>query len=668
MLVIDELSVRVAGRLLLDQASAHIPTGAGVGLIGRTGSGKSSLFRTIVGEISPEHGSVQLSPRCRIGRLAQEAPDGPDSLLDVVLRADEERISLLAEAETAQDPHRIADIQTRLADIGAHSAPARAAEILAGLGFSAADQARPCSEFSGGWRMRVALAATLFAQPDLLLLDEPTNFLDLESTLWLQKQIAAYPHTVVVISHDRDLLDNAVDWILHLEGEALTLYRGGYTAFERQRRERQALDAKLARKQEDHRKRLTAFVERFRAKATKARQAQSRLKLLAKLEPVAAFVDDQVRPIVFPPPAKQLSPPIIALEGVSVGYEPDRPVLRRLNLRIDPDDRIALVGANGNGKSTLVKLLSNRLAAMSGRMTRADRLDVAYFAQHQLDELNPAGSAYDHVRKLMPDAPEAKVRARAGAIGFSGEAADTPSAKLSGGEKARLLLGLATNAGPHLIVLDEPTNHLDIDSRAALIEAINDYAGAVLLVSHDRYLIEACADRLWLVADGQVTQFDGDLDDYRRQVLTDRRDDKDGEQRPKAASRTDARRAAAQLRVELRAIAAPDRRYGKDRRTVERRDRVHRRLAGGRGTVCARSRQGRATFQGSRDCRERNRTRGGRLAGRQRRARSSDALRRAAFAAFDQERSAFFLAFGAALAPGASGARSIDTRRPAANR
>ena len=420
MLVIDELSVRLAGRLLIDQASAHVPTGARVGLIGRNGSGKSTLFRTIAGEIAPEHGSIGLSPRARIGRLSQEAPDGPESLIEIVLRADEERLRLLAEAETATDPHRIAEIQTRLADIGAHSAPARAAEILAGLGFSAADQARPCSEFSGGWRMRVALAATLFAQPDLLLLDEPTNFLDLESTLWLQKQIAAYPHTVVVISHDRDLLDNAVDWTLHLEAGALTLYRGGYSAFERQRRERQALDLKLAKKQEEQRKRLTAFVERFRAKATKARQAQSRLKLLAKLEPVAAVVANEVRPIVFPPPAKPLSPPIIALEGVSVGYEADRPVLRRLNLRIDPDDRIALVGANGNGKSTLVKLLSNRLAAMSGRMTRADRLDVAYFAQHQLDELNPDGSAYDHLRRLMPDAPEAKVRARAGAIGFSG--------------------------------------------------------------------------------------------------------------------------------------------------------------------------------------------------------------------------------------------------------
>jgi ATP-binding cassette subfamily F protein 3 len=551
MLVIDELSLRVAGRLLIDHASAHIPTGARVGLVGRNGSGKSTLFRAIAGEITAEHGSVQVSPRCRIGRLAQEAPGGPESLIEIVLRADDERISLMAEAETAQDPLRIAEIQTRLADIGAHAAPARAAEILAGLGFSAADQDRPCSEFSGGWRMRVALAAALFAQPDLLLLDEPTNFLDLEATLWLQKQIAVYPHTVVVISHDRDLLDNAVDWTLHLDAGALTLYRGGYSAFERQRRERQVLDAKLARKQEEQRARLTAFVDRFRAKASKARQAQSRLKLLAKLEPTAAAVADEVRPIVFPAPAKPLAPPIIALEGVAVGYEPDRPVLRRLNMRIDPDDRIALVGANGNGKSTLVKLLSGRLAPMSGRMNRADRLDVAYFAQHQLDELNPDGSAYDHLRRLMPDAPEAKVRARAGAIGFSADAADTPSAKLSGGEKARLLLGLATSAGPHLVVLDEPTNHLDIDSRAALIDAINDYAGAVILVSHDRYLIEACADRIWLVADGQVTPFDGDLDDYRKFVLSNGRDDKDRDRQPKGASRGEQRRAAAQLRIEL---------------------------------------------------------------------------------------------------------------------
>jgi ATP-binding cassette subfamily F protein 3 len=342
-----------------------------------------------------------------------------------------------------------------------------------------------------------------------------------------------------------------VDWILHLEAGKLTLYRGGYTSFERQRRERQALDLKLARKQENERRRLTAFVDRFRAKATKARQAQSRLKLLAKLEPIAAVVADDVRPIVLQEPERPLSPPIIALEGAAVGYDAERPVLRRLNLRIDPDDRIALVGANGNGKSTLVKLLSNRLPAMSGRMTRADRLAVGYFAQHQLDELDPDRSPYDHLRRLLPDAPEAKVRARAGAIGFSGAAADTPSGSLSGGEKARLLLGLATWAGPQLVVLDEPTNHLDIDSRGALIEAINAYSGAVILVSHDRYLIEACADRLWLVADGQVTPFEGDLDDYRRLVLAERRDDRQRETRAKTGGRAGQRRAAAQLRAEL---------------------------------------------------------------------------------------------------------------------
>src|SRR6266700_1143761 len=403
MLVIEELAVRVAGRLLIDGASAHIPAGARVGLVGRNGAGKTTLFRIIAGEIAPERGNVRHAPRGRIDRLAQEAPDGPESLIEVVLKADRERTQLLAEAELACEADRIAEIQTRLADIGAHSAAARAAEILAGLGFSHADQARSCSEFSGGWRMRLALAATLFAEPDLLLLDEPTNFLDLEGTLWLQEHLARYPRTVVIISHDRDLLDHAVNWILHLDGGKLALYRGGYTAFERQRRERQALEGKLAKQQENQRKKLTAFVERFRAKATKARQAQSRLKLLAKLEPTAAAVAEEVLPIEFPPPAKPLSPPIIALDDVTVGYEPGKPVLRRLNLRIDDDDRIALLGANGNGKSTLVKLLSGRLAPMSGRITRADKIEIAYFAQHQLDELAPQDSAYDHLRRLLPD-------------------------------------------------------------------------------------------------------------------------------------------------------------------------------------------------------------------------------------------------------------------------
>ncbi len=554
MLVIDNLSVRIAGRLLIENASAQIPEGSRVGLAGRNGTGKTTLFHVIGGDLAPEQGSVRLPARARIGRLAQEAPSGPDSLLDVVLSADRERARLLAEADRESDPHRIAEIQTRLADIGAHAAPARAAAILAGLGFSHADQRRACAEFSGGWRMRVALAAVLFAEPDLLLLDEPTNYLDLEGTLWLQDHIARYRRTAIVISHDRDLLDNAVDSILHLDGGKLAFYRGGYTAFERQRRERQALDMKFAKKQEARRKHLQAFVDRFRAKATKARQAQSRLKILARLEPAAAIVADQVRPIVIPAPDKRLSPPIVALDDVAVGYDPRQPVLRRLTLRIDDDDRIALLGANGNGKSTLVKLIAGRLAPFSGAITRADKLKVAYFAQHQLDELNPDRSAYDHVRDLMPDAPESAVRARAGAIGFPEAKADTKAGDLSGGEKARLLLGLATFGGPHLVILDEPTNHLDIDSRAALIEAINDYPGAVILVSHDRHLLEACADRLLLVADAGAAVFDGDIDDYRRLVLSERRGEAAPERSEKAAprlSRADERRHAADRRSEL---------------------------------------------------------------------------------------------------------------------
>jgi len=522
MLSITDISIRIAGRLLIDHGSAQIVPGARVGFVGRNGVGKSTLFSAIRGELPTEAGTITIPPRWRVGSLAQEAPDGPESLVAVVLKADLERQALLHEAETAHDPSRIADIQTRLVDIDAHSAPARAAAILSGLGFSTADQARSCSEFSGGWRMRVALAATLFAAPDLLLLDEPTNYLYLEGTLWLEDHLANYPRTVIVISHDRDLLDTSVDQILHLDRGKLTLYKGTYSSFEEQRATREMLDAKHARRQADERKRLQAFVDRFKAKASKARQAQSRVKMLERMKPVTALVTQDVREISFPVPDKMLSPPIIAVDDVSVGYDPKKPVLNRVTLRIDTDDRIALLGSNGNGKSTLVKLLAGKLMPFSGHVTRAEKLSVGYFAQHQVDELNLDGSPYDHVRKLMPDAPETKVRARTGAIGFSGKAGDTTVKSLSGGEKARLLLGLATFFGPNMIILDEPTNHLDIDSRAALAEAINEFPGAVIMVSHDRYLIEACADQLWVVADHAVTTYDGDLDDYRRMVLSAR--------------------------------------------------------------------------------------------------------------------------------------------------
>jgi ATP-binding cassette subfamily F protein 3 len=433
------------------------------------------------------------------------------------------------EAETATDPNRIAEIHTRLADIDAHSAPARAGGILSGLGFDHEAQHRSLSEFSGGWRMRVALAAVLFSQPDLLLLDEPTNYLDLEGTLWLIDYLATYPATIVVISHDRDLLDAVCDHILHLDAAKLTLWKGNYSSFEKQRREAMAIQQKHKKKQDEQRKHLQDFVDRFRAKATKARQAQSRLKMLAKMEPVSAIVEHDVQPFHLPSPAKPLSPPIVAMDGVSTGYD-GRTILGRLSLNVSNDDRIGLLGSNGNGKSTFAKLVGGRLDVMGGTLRRSSKLSVGFFAQHQIDDLDPKGTPYSHVAPLMPDATEAKIRARCAQMGFPNVKSETRVTELSGGEKARLLMGLATFAGPHLLIMDEPTNHLDIDSRAALIEAINDYEGAVILVSHDRYLLEACADRLWLVANGTVTDFDGDMDDYRRFVL-------DGENAEKNARR-----------------------------------------------------------------------------------------------------------------------------------
>lgn len=550
MLHVNDLTYRLGARILLDEASFAIPDGSRVGIVGRNGAGKTTLFRILLGEISPEGGSVGMPKGRRIGTVAQEAPGGPESLIEVVLAADVERTRLLAEAEEA-DGMRRAEIETRLSDIGAHSAPARAAAILHGLGFDAQAQARPCSDFSGGWRMRVALAAVLFSEPDLLLLDEPTNYLDIEGTIWLYDYLARYPHTVLVISHDRDLLDTCVDHILHLDQGKLVLYRGGYTSFARQRAEKQMLAAKAAAKQEVERKHLQSFVDRFRAKATKARQAQSRLKRLEKMEVIATIADDETLPFDIPSPGKELSPPLVAIEGAAAGYG-DKPVLDRINLTILPDDRIALLGSNGNGKSTFCKLIGGRLAPMKGEVKASSRMKVAYFAQHQLDELRLEATPYDHVAERMPGEPEARIRSRCARFGFPGAKAETKISKLSGGEKARLLMGLAAFEGPHLLILDEPTNHLDIDSRQALVEAINDFTGAVILVSHDRFLVEACADRLWLIGEGRVKPFDGDMDDYRKLVLSgglDPQREEGGSERDDRPSRGDDRKAAAEKRA-----------------------------------------------------------------------------------------------------------------------
>jgi ATP-binding cassette, subfamily F, member 3 len=556
MLQITDLTLRIAGRPLIEGASLTLPAGAKAGFVGRNGAGKTTLFRAIAGDIAPDAGSISLPKGTRIGRVEQEAPSGPRTLLETVLAADRERTKLLDEAEHARDPHRIAEIHARLTDIGAHAAEARAARILAGLGFDAAAQARPCSDFSGGWRMRVALAALLFDEPDLLLLDEPTNYLDLEGTLWLERYLARYPHTVIVISHDRDLLNTAVSSIIHLIGRKLTLWRGSYDSFERQYRERQALQEKQRQKQMAERKHMQAFVDRFRYKASKARQAQSRLKAIARLQPIAEITQEHAIPFRFPDPEKPLSPPIIRMEGVSVGYAPGHPVLSHLDLRIDDDDRIALLGQNGNGKSTFAKLVAESLEPETGEVTRAAKLRIGFFAQHQLEALNPELSAYDHVRLLMPGAPEAKVRARTAQMGLTTEKMATAAEKLSGGEKARLMMGLAAFGAPNLLILDEPTNHLDIDSREALVHALNDYSGAVILITHDRHLIEACADRLWLVANGTVEPFDGDMEDYRRQVLgiapSTRNDEEKAEAKPQpASSQKDIRREAAQRREAL---------------------------------------------------------------------------------------------------------------------
>jgi ATP-binding cassette, subfamily F, member 3 len=543
MLTLNAITVRLGGRLILDSASASLPPRSRVGLIGRNGAGKSTLLKMIAGLADSDGGTVETPRNTRIGYVAQEAPGGAATPFETVLAADTERARLLEAAEQLQDVYALGEIHEQLNAMDAHGAPARAARILAGLGFDESAQHQPLSAFSGGWRMRVALAALLFSEPDLLLLDEPSNHLDLEAEIWLESFLKSYRKSVVVVSHERDLLNKVVDHILHLEGGKTTLYVGGYDAFERQRRERQAqVDAQRVQ-QEAKRAKLQAYVDRWRYKAHTARQAQSRLKAIARMEPIAAAAEDPTLVFEFPDP-KELRPPLIVLDHAAVGYVADRPVLSNLDLRIEPDDRVALLGRNGNGKTTLARLLSGQLAPMAGNVVASGKLRVGYFAQHQVEDLVAEETPLQHMARVLPDAKSGMVRAQLGRFGFSGDKVHLAVGKLSGGERARLALALITREAPHMLILDEPTNHLDVDAREALVQALNEYAGAVVVVSHDRHLLELTADRLILVDAGTAQPFDGSLDDYRDLVLG-RRTAVERDKSSKKQSRKDERLRAA---------------------------------------------------------------------------------------------------------------------------
>jgi len=590
MLTISGVTYRVGGkrgRALLQDASVHISGGCKLGLIGRNGIGKSTLLDLIRGRLQPDDGDILLPRGIRIGFLAQEAPSGDGTPLATVLAADRERAKLLTELDGGAGPMRIAEIEARLDTIGARAAPARAARILAGLGFDAAMQETPLGELSGGWRMRVALAAVLFAEPELLLLDEPTNHLDMEASLWLERYLRRYRHSFILVSHDRYLLNAVTTSILHLEAGKLTLYSGNFDAFLTARGAAKARQSAVAHRQEQQRRHMQEFVDRFRYKASKARQAQSRLKALAKLEPVAMIAEALPIELRLPEPG-HLRPPLITLEKASTGYTPERPVLSGLDLRLDPDDRIALLGANGNGKTTFARLLAGRLPALSGTVTRPSKLVTGYFAQHQIEELQPDKSAYDHLAALLPNVTPEAIRTRLGGFGFGQDKAFVPVSSLSGGERARLNLALVTHDAPALLILDEPTNHLDMETRESLVAALADYPGAVVLVSHDWHLVELVADRLWLVENGTVRAFDGDLDAYRRRL--DEREDateERGEFRggdTRRAGRRDAaqhRLALEPLRRESRRAEAAAARLAAEQRALDRELAVPRGFGGG---------------------------------------------------------------------------------------
>jgi ATP-binding cassette subfamily F protein 3 len=557
LLVIDRLTLRMAGRVLLDDAALRVDPGRRIGLVGRNGAGKTTLLRAIAGEIGVDGGEIRLSVRARLSQVRQEAPAGPQSLVETVLATDIERLALLAEQDAAE-PGRQAEIHERLRAIGAESAPARAATILAGLGFDSAAQARPVDSFSGGWRMRVALASALFADPDLLLLDEPTNHLDLEATLWLEGWLARFPGAALIVSHDRGLLDRAVHAIAHLDRGKINLTPGGYDEFVRIRTEQAMQQARMAERIAAQRAQMQAFVDRFRYKASKARQAQSRIKALERMPALDAVVEAAPTRFDFPEP-KRLAPPILTMEKAAAGYDGKR-ILTGLNLSVDNEDRIALLGANGNGKSTLAKLLAGRLEPLAGDVRRAPNLSVGYFAQHQTEELHPDQTPIDHMARALPAATPTQVRSQLARFGLDADRAGNKVRALSGGEKARLLLALATRDAPHLLILDEPTNHLDIDARDALVRALASFEGAVLLITHDPHLVELVADRLWLVADGTVQPFAGDMDDYRA-LLAERA-------RPTAKAETPTRRDDRRDRADARAQLAPLRRQAKEAETV----------------------------------------------------------------------------------------------------
>ena len=507
----------IGGVPLFENASGFVPTGHKVGVVGSNGAGKTTLFKLILNEIILDAGVIELPKNYKIGYVSQEAPSTEVTLLDTVLEADIERSKLLHNAQIEKDPNKIAEIYTRLSDINAYSAEARASSILNGLGFSKEDLIRPCSSFSGGWRMRVALASVLFSNPELLLLDEPTNYLDFEGSVWLENYLQKFKNTALVISHDRNLLNKSVTSILHLSQKKLIFYNGNYDFFDNERRVQLEQKISQKNKQDAQRAHLESFINRFKAKASKAKQAQSRIKILEKMKPIIIEENQKVPTFNFEKNTK-FAPPLITIEQASVGYN-NIPILKNINLSIDPDDRIALLGVNGEGKSTLSKLIAKKLNSMKGKLNYPKKLKIGYFAQHQLDELRSNETPFEHLYSKLDKEVPSKIRAKLGSVGFTQDTMDIEVKRLSGGQKARLLLLLVVIEKPDLLILDEPTNHLDVESREALIMALNDYTGSLILVTHDAFLVERLVDRLLIIKDGNVSEFLGDINEYKKVVL-----------------------------------------------------------------------------------------------------------------------------------------------------